>query len=356
MKKVLVAAGGSGGHIIPALSIAAELQKKGCEIHYVGNFNSMEEKLVHQEGIKFSAIDVQKIYRKITLSHFRFPLKLMRSIRDSRTVIKEFQPDAFLGMGGFVSGPVGYAAHLEKIPIFLQEQNSYPGLTTRILSRWADTIFLGNKGADKYLKNSDLVYSGNPINNSIIQSSEKLDLNSVGLKENSTKILILGGSQGSVAINKVVLQILDRLLRKRIEIIWQIGKYNYSEISRQIQGKKGVYYFDFSHEMGKIYNSVDFAITRAGALSIAELESKKIPCLFIPLPTSSENHQYYNALEQVEKGTCFLLEQKMLSKSTLLESINKLLKQKEKLKANFQESIHIRAAEKIAHEIVRKIQ
>jgi len=249
MKKVLIAAGGSGGHIIPALTIADGLLKSGCDIHYIGNFNSMEEKLVHGEGIPFSAIDVQKIYRRLTMAHFMFPIKLFRSIKDSRAVLKEFKPDAFLGTGGFVSGPVGYAAHLEKVPIFLQEQNSYPGLTTRIMSRWADTIFLGNKKAETFFKSGNTLYTGNPIKKGFIETNEKLDFAKIGLKENSTKILILGGSQGSVFINKVVLEIIDKILKTGIEVIWQVGKYHYNEISQKIKDKKGIYYFDFTSEM-----------------------------------------------------------------------------------------------------------
>jgi UDP-N-acetylglucosamine--N-acetylmuramyl-(pentapeptide) pyrophosphoryl-undecaprenol N-acetylglucosamine transferase len=355
MKKILIAAGGSGGHIIPAISIAAELKKNNCDIHYIGNFNSMEERLVHSEGITFSAIDVQKIYRRLTLAHFKFPFKLIRSIKDSRTVIQEFKPDAFLGTGGFVSGPVGYAAHLEGIPVFLQEQNSYPGLTTKILSKWSDTIFLGNKKAETYFKGKNTIYSGNPIKKSVIDTTEKLDFTGLGLREDSIKILILGGSQGSVAINKVVLEIIDKLLKNGIEVIWQVGRYHYSEISEKLKTRQGVYYFDFTNEIGRIYNSVDLAITRAGAISIAEMESKKIPCLLIPLPSAAENHQYYNAMEQVEKGTSFIIEQKHLSRSTLLESVMKLIKQKDKLKANFKESLHLKAAENIAAEIVNRI-
>lgn len=356
MKKILIAAGGSGGHIIPALAIAQELQKKGCEIHYIGNFDSMEERLVHQTGMTFSAIDVQKLYRKLTLAHLKFPVKLIRSIKDSRQVIQEFQPDAFLGTGGFVSGPVGYAAHLEKIPLFLQEQNSYPGLTTKILAKWSDTLFLGNKQAAKYFAGRRIIHSGNPLKSEIINTKEKLDLTGLGLKKTSTKLLILGGSQGSVKINQVVLKIIDVLLEKGIEIIWQIGRYHYPEISEKIKGKKGIYYFDFTNEIGRIYNSVDLAISRAGAISLAELEAKQIPSLLIPLPSAAENHQYYNALEQVDKGTSLLIEQKLLSRSTLLESIMRLIKQKAKFRQNFKTSLHLTAAETIASEILNRIK
>ncbi|MCD6176886.1 MAG: glycosyltransferase [Candidatus Cloacimonetes bacterium] len=146
-KKIIIAAGGTGGHIIPAISIAEELKEKGVQILFVGNRNSMEQKLTMKHNIDFAEINVQKFYRKLTFAHFKFPLKLIKSIIDSKKFIRNFKPDAFLGTGGFVSGPVGYAAHLLKVPIFLQEQNSYPGATTKILSKYAVKIFLGNQGA-----------------------------------------------------------------------------------------------------------------------------------------------------------------------------------------------------------------
>ena len=160
-KKIIIAAGGPGGHIIPAISIAKELIKEGVQILFVGNRDSMEQKLALKHNIDFAGINVQKFYRKITLTHIKFPFKLIKSIIDSRKIIRKFSPDAFLGTGGFVSGPVGYAAHLLKIPIFLQEQNSYPGATTKILSKYAVKIFLGNQNANKYLPKNISIYFSN---------------------------------------------------------------------------------------------------------------------------------------------------------------------------------------------------
>ncbi|MCK4956177.1 MAG: glycosyltransferase, partial [Candidatus Cloacimonetes bacterium] len=224
MKKIIVAAGGTGGHIIPALSIAKQLQELGCKILYIGNADSLEQKLATKAGFEFKQISVQKLYRKFTFAHLRFPFKLIKSINDSKKIIKEFAPDAVIGTGGFVCGPVGYAAHKLAIPLYLQEQNSYPGLTTRILSKYAKQIFLGTAGGAKYLPSEKTLYTGNPINT--IKPEKKLSITEYGFRENATKLFLIGGSQGSLALNNAIFPILDDLYANNIDLIWQIGKYS----------------------------------------------------------------------------------------------------------------------------------
>ncbi len=354
-RKVIIAAGGTGGHIIPAISIAEELIKNNVDVLFVGNKNSMEQELTAKREITFKSINVQKFYRKITLAHLKFPFKLLKSIHDSKKIIRDFQPDAFIGTGGFVSGPVGYAAHLKKVPIFLQEQNSYPGATTRILSKYAEKIFLGNKGAEKYLLGNKLFFSGNPINNRITGETAKLDLDEIGLKNDTTKLFLTGGSQGSVVLNKTFLPIVDELLENGIEIIWQIGKYSFNEFYPKIQNKKGIYGFDFTDEIGKIYNSVDFVIARAGAISLAELETKKLPSILIPLPSAAENHQYYNAMELQGKGVAMVLEQKDLTSESLKAAINTMQNSFKDMHRKFKQTHHREAVKTIANYVIRKM-
>ncbi len=354
-KKIIIAAGGTGGHIIPAISIAKELMKEGVQILFVGNRNSMEQKLAMENNIDFAEINVQKFYRKLTFAHFKFPFKLIKSILDSKKIIRNFKPDAFLGTGGFVSGPVGYAAHLQKIPIFLQEQNSYPGATTKILSKYAVKIFLGNFKAKKYLPSNKLVFSGNPINQTVISETTEIDYAKYGLKKDVTKIFLTGGSQGSVVLNKAFLPIIDDILKKDFEIIWQIGKHSFDEFYPKVKDIKGVYAFDFTNEMGKIYNSVDIAIARAGALSLAEMETKKIPVILIPLPSAAENHQYFNALELKEKNVAEIIEQKDLDSEILKNTLFKMLDKINEIKDNFTSTVHTNAAENIAEHLLRNL-
>ena len=354
-KKIIIAAGGTGGHIIPAISIAKELMKEGVQILFVGNGNSMEQKLAEKYKIDFAEISVQKFYRKITFAHFKFPFKLIKSIIDSKKIIRNFKPDAFLGTGGFVSGPVGYAAHLLKVPVFLQEQNSYPGATTKILSKYAVKIFLGNHDAEKHLPKKIAVYSGNPINQNAVIEMDTIDFKKLGLKADTKKIFLFGGSQGSVVLNKAFFPIIDDILRKGFEIIWQIGKFSFNEFYPKVKNIKGIYAFDFTNEIGKIYNSVDLAIARAGALSLAELETKKIPAILIPLPSAAENHQYFNALELKEKNVAEIIEQKYLNSEILKDIIFKMLDNIDEIKSNFTSTVHANAAKNIAGTIMNHL-
>lgn len=352
-KKVIIAAGGTGGHIIPALSIAKALQQHDVEILYVGNINSMEEKLAEKSGLDFAGINVQKLHRSLTLAHLKFPFKLLDSINESKRIIRKYQPDAFIGTGGFVSGPVGFAAYKLKIPIFLQEQNSFPGLTTRKLSRFAQTIFLGNQGAARYLPKEKLIFSGNPINSSVIDEKGKLDFEKHGLKNDSIKLFLYGGSQGSLILNKTFLPIIDQILNEGIEVIWQIGSYSFEEFYPKVKDRKGIYAFDFTYEMGKVLNSADFVIARGGALSLAEIETKKLPAIIVPLPSAAGNHQYFNAMELVNKRTAILVNQKDLSPSSLLKNIMKMKKEFVSMKTNFTESLHVQATQTIMNAVIR---
>lgn len=347
-RRVIIAAGGTGGHIFPALSIAAELTKNGMEILFIGNRNSMEEKLAKQAELAFAGIDVQKLHRSFTLNHLKFPYKLLKSILESKRIIEQFRPNTFVGTGGFVSGPAGFAAHLKKIPIYLQEQNSFPGLTTRMLSKYARKIFLGNPGAARFFPQEKLIFSGNPINLSVIQEKSKLDFKDIGLKPDSIKVFLFGGSQGSLILNRCFFPIIDDLLSEEIELIWQIGSYSFAEFFPKVKDKKGVYAFEFSNEIGKILNSVDFAICRGGALSLAELETKKIPSIIIPLPAAAGNHQYFNAMELVNKDVAIFMDQKQLNQESLFKHILQMKEKYLMMKENFQDSVHQNAVKKIA--------
>jgi len=322
--KLLIGAGGTGGHIIPAIAVALELSNLGWRVKFVGNKNSMEETLVSKYGFEFLPINVQKLYRSFTLAHIRFPFLFLSSIFRSMHYITKMNPDAVLCTGGFVSGPVAIAAIIMKRKLYFQDGNSYPGLTTRVLSRFTKHIFIASDRAANYLQKADCIMTGNPI-----LAYSKLDLctvdwNKFNLSPDSRKLFIIGGSQGSTIINKVVSECVHDLLAQSIELIWQTGKRHYSKIREQFSGIIGVHCFDFTDKMSEYYQMADFAVSRAGALSIAELQEHSLPTVFIPLPIAAENHQYMNAAAQAEKGMGLVLEQKDLTPDTLMESIAKL--------------------------------
>ncbi len=354
MKRILIAAGGTGGHIIPALSIAKELKQFDNELLFVGNRNSIEEKLVKAAGYDFRSISIQKLYRRFTPLHIKFPFKLVKSTFDSMKIIRDFRPDIFLGTGGFVSGPVGYAAKLKNKPIFIQEQNSYPGKTSRILASSAKKIFIGTASAQRYFPADKVLYTGNPINSSLYEDDDKLDLQAYSLRKNSFKLFVIGGSQGSYFLNKSLIPIIDDLLKENFEIIWQTGNYSYDEISRSIGNRKGIHYFAFDPTPGKYYNSADIALSRCGAITLAELETKMIPSLLVPLPSAAGNHQFYNGMEQVANKRARMLEQKDLTPEKLKSELLRLKNDQKDMKQNFGESVHLHAALTIARILNRE--
>jgi UDP-N-acetylglucosamine--N-acetylmuramyl-(pentapeptide) pyrophosphoryl-undecaprenol N-acetylglucosamine transferase len=355
-RKAIIAAGGTGGHIFPALSIARELKNRNVNVLYVGNRNSMEESLARQNNFDFAGINVQKLYRKLTFRHFLFPYKLLKSVIRSFQIIKSYEPDFFIGAGGFVSGPVGFAAKLASVPIFLQEQNSFPGITTKLLSNFSLRVFLGYYGAKKYLSNKKTFFVGNPVNPSLISENQMIDFETYGLRKETKKIFLLGGSQGSVALNDAFLPIAKQLVKDGFELIWQTGKWQYQELSLKIGAEKGIFLFDFTNEIGKIYNSVDLVICRAGAITLAEIELKKIPSIIVPLPTAAENHQLYNALELEHKEIAIVIEQKKLTSKLLIETIEKMMTNYDSYKSNFMEETADNPAQLIVDEIFNQLR
>ncbi len=352
--KFIISAGGTGGHIMPAISIAEELKKRGHEILFIGNQNSMEEQIVKKKGIEFEAINVQKLYRKITLKHILFPFKLFNSISKVKKIYKRFKPNAYIGCGGFVSGPSGFVARGKKVPYYLQEQNSYPGLTTRALEASAKKIFIGQKDAKNYLKNNNIIYSGNPLNKNLVNSTKIADMSEYSFDQGKKTIFLIGGSQGSQFLNNILNKSLDKILEK-YNVIWQLGVNNVAEFTEIHKGKKGLFMFGFSYEIDALYNIADIAICRSGAITIAELEAKKIPAILIPLPTAAENHQYKNALEQSAKNIAIILEQNNLDDKTLLTEIDKLRDKFNYYKNNFGQCVHTNAVDTIVNSILESL-
>jgi len=323
--KLIIGAGGTGGHIIPAIAIALEMQQRNWDIVFIGNKHGMEERIVQNNQFQFLPIRVQKIYRKLTLEHLKFPFLLINSLLRCLKYIRQHKPDAVLCTGGFVSGPVATAAIILGRPLYFQDGNSYPGLTTRILAKFSKHIFIASKQAMNFLGTKSMcVVTGNPL-----LKYDKIDINQINWKDynlskETKKLFVIGGSQGSAKINKTVAKCIDDLLGMGIEVIWQTGKSHKSDILAGFGNCKGVHIFDFTDQMNRYYQMADMAISRAGALSIAELEEHKIPTIFVPLPTAAENHQHINAITQQEKGVGLLLEQKDLSSKILINYITRL--------------------------------
>ncbi len=349
MVKVLIATGGTGGHILPAISIGKELEKLGCQTVYVGNRNGMEINIFEDYKLEYRLINVQKMYRRLTLKHLKFPFKLIKSIYQSLMILKKEKPDAVVSTGSFVSGPVAAAAFIKGIPVFLQEQNCFPGVTIRLLSKIAKKIFLGFESAKDFLPERKCIHSGNPIQRKT--ETPPPEFSRLNLRKGSVKLLILGGSQGSVAINDKITEIADRLLDAGIDLIWQVGEKNLPKLDKKLKSRKGIYAFGFTNNLNELYKVADFAIARSGAITVSELEINGIPTIFIPYPHAANNEQYYNAKDFCRQGKGIVLFQNVLDTATLITAIKNMKNSWKAMRQQFQKSIHEDAAELIANNI-----
>ncbi len=353
--KFVFGCGKTGGHIYPALALAHEFAQLGHENMFIGNADSLEERLVKQEGYGFFTIKVEKLSRKLDPSLFAFPFHLGTSILKSVSYLKKLRPDAVVCTGGFVSGPVAIAAILLKIPLFFHESNSFPGLTTKHLAKYTTITFVCWDMAFKLLKGAPVEMSQIPLMSrkaSKDQAAQKVE----AFDKHKPIILISGGSQGSLGINQAIDSALDRMLAKGWQLIWQTGKSGYQQFQKKHQDKSQVLVFDFSPALPLYYQIADLAITRSGAMTLAEQMDNHIPAILIPLPSSAENHQLYNAREQEAKGIAICLEQKELNPDSLIKAVESILINKEKYLQKLFALIPNTASKDISRRILSKLE
>jgi len=310
--KIVLAGGGTGGHLFPALEIAKAVKKKWpADVLFFGTKNGLEHKKVPQEGFPIVYLPVAGFHRRITLKNLTFPFKLLKSLAICRKELKAFQTDLAIGTGGYVMGPVLKSAQKMRIPFVLQEQNSYPGVTTRLLAAKAERVFLAYEEAKQYLPvESRTVVCGNPLRLPVIKEKREELLREFGLAADKKTILIFGGSQGAASINKAILQFLQRgFFPQEYQLLWQTGIWEYKSISTAVKELRpdGVHVLPFIDAMSKAYAVADFTICRAGAMTISELIFAGLPAVFIPYPHAAADHQYYNARSVAEKKAALLV-------------------------------------------------
>lgn len=302
--KVLFAGGGTGGHLFPALAIAEEVMRldKNNEIEFVGTRYGIEYRMKEKLGYPLSLISMRGLPRKISLSLFIFPFRLIWTVMQSIKLMNRFRPDIVIGTGGYVAGPPIIAASMKNIPCVIQEQNSFPGLVTRKLASRTNMIYLAYRKAEEYLpKDVNRMLVGNPVRSSINSGDKAQAYEKFGLKPDRKTILILGGSQGARKINNAALDGI-RFLDNSVQLLWQCGEGDYKDVTERLDKKDFVVsLFPFSKNMELVYAVADIAIARAGALTIAELTACGIPSILIPYPYATANHQDYNARE-IEKA------------------------------------------------------
>ena len=311
--RFIISGGGTGGHIYPAVAIANELRARhpDCEILFVGALGRMEMVRVPEAGYEIRGLRVAGLQRRFTLQNLAFPFKLIGAVREARRIVQEFRPDVVVGVGGYASAPTLLAASNLDIPTLIQEQNSYAGLTNKLLAKRAARICVAYEGMERFFPASKIVLTGNPVRSDIL-SARQHSLEAAqyfDLTAGKCTVLVIGGSLGARTINQSIRAGLERLVEAGCQVIWQTGKPYYNEavsFATPFQAR-GVKVFDFIKRMDLAFALADVVVSRAGALAISELSLTGHPCILVPSPNVAEDHQTKNAQALADRGAAILI-------------------------------------------------
>jgi UDP-N-acetylglucosamine--N-acetylmuramyl-(pentapeptide) pyrophosphoryl-undecaprenol N-acetylglucosamine transferase len=356
---IILSGGGTGGHIYPAIAIANELKIKYPEANFlfVGAKDKMEMEKIPEAGYAIKGLWISGIQRKYILKNLTFPFKLVSSLSKAYRIIKEFKPDIVIGTGGFASGPTLYVASSLRIKTLIQEQNSYAGITNKLLAKKVDKICVAYNGLERFFPSNKIVKTGNPVRQDLLEITGKSEeaTKYFNLKADKKTLVIIGGSLGARAINNLIEKHIDWLVTKNLQVIWQTGKLYYDEF-KKYDSLEGVQTHAFLNRMDLTYAAADFIISRAGAGSISELCIVGKPVIFIPSPNVAEDHQTKNALAVVNHNAALLLKESELD--MFQSSIEALLENKQlqqTLGENIKKIALPNATKDIVEEIVKLI-
>ena len=364
--RFILSGGGTGGHIYPAIAIANELKLRfpDSEILFVGANDKMEMQKVPQSGYKIEGLWIAGLQRKLTLQNAMFPIKLLSSLWKARKILKNFKPDVVIGTGGFASGPLLQMANMLNIPTLIQEQNSYPGITNKLLSKKANKICVAYENLERFFPKDKMTLTGNPVRQDLLDIDGKRQqaIEHFNLDENKKTLLILGGSLGSRRINQLIEKELQFLESKNIQIIWQCGKLYFDEY-KKFDTKSPSFggvgedttVLAFIDRMDLVYAAADIVISRAGASSVSELCIVGKPVIFIPSPNVAEDHQTKNAKSIVDKNGAIMLKELELDEkfeSVFYDLLSNKNHQKE-LSKNIKSLALPNATKQIVDEIVK---
>lgn len=361
--KVILSGGGTGGHIFPAVAIADAIRQKvpDTEFLFIGAKNRMEMQKVPDAGYPIEGLWISGFNRNLSLSNLSFPMKLVSSMIRARSIIKKFKPDVVIGTGGFASGPTLRMAAASGIPTLIQEQNSYPGITNRLLSNKVNKICVSYDGMERYFPKDKIIITGNPVRKELLvkQPAQREAREVFNLDPRKPVILIVGGSQGARGINLAIRSGLKKLEKAGIQLIWQTGKHFYQEAANEINESncENIKVLDFIKEMNMAYSAADAVISRAGAIAISELCIIGKPALFVPLPTAAEDHQTKNAMALVEKDAAILVKNDR-AQEELVDKMIELINNKElreRLSSNISGLAKPEATETIANEVLKLV-
>lgn len=361
--KVIISGGGTGGHIFPAIAIANALKAayNNIEFLFVGAEGRMEMEKVPAAGFKIEGLWISGLQRKLTASNLLFPVKVIASLNKARKIFKSFNPDVAIGTGGYASGPMLRVAAGKGIPTVIQEQNSYPGITNKLLGRKVSKICVAFNGMEKFFPKEKIVLTGNPVRKDITNLDGKRAeaIQFFGLHPSKKILLVIGGSLGARTINESIEKILPELATQQIQLIWQTGKpfYPQSKVAVERYKESGIKSYDFVSKMDLAYAAADVVVSRAGAISLSELAVTGKACILVPSPNVAEDHQNKNAMALVKNKAAILVKDIEANKKLGMEIIqlfNNESQQKE-LQHNIRSMALVNAAEKIAAEILKLV-
>lgn len=338
--KYMIAGGGTGGHIYPALAIAWEikLRENDAEILYVGTEKGLESDIARKEGLNFRTIRVHSMPRKIGIDSIKAMKELFLGLMDSKRIIKEFNPDIVIGTGGYVSGPVLYAASRKKIKTIVHEQNVFPGITNRILENFVDKVLVTFEESKKYFRHPNkITVTGNPIRGNIISINKQEAYRTLDISPNIPFVLSFGGSGGQKKLNDAMLHVIEEsVLKQDMQIVHVTGKIHYDEFIHRLELEnitlgKNIKVLPYLYEMLEGLNIADLVITSAGAITLAEISAIGVPSILIPKGYTAENHQEYNARVFKENGASHLILEKDLTGKGLYNAIRSIITDKARL-------------------------
>lgn len=361
--KAIISGGGTGGHIFPAIAIANALKKKdpATQILFVGANGRMEMEKVPQAGYEIKGLNIAGFQRGSIIKNLALPFKLAGSMLKAISIVNGFKPDVAIGVGGYASGPLLRAASLLGVPTVIQEQNSFAGVTNKILARNAKVICTAYEGMEKVFPKDKIVLTGNPVRENItrIQQVGRTEAcRYFKLDENKPVILIIGGSLGAKTLNKSVEAAVERIRNSDVQILWQTGKVYFDDCSRVAEGIENLHATMFIDRMDYAYACADVIISRAGALSISELQIVGKPVILVPSPNVSEDHQTHNAMALVNKRAAIMIKDDE-AKLNLIGAAYDLLHNadmKSELSDNIKRMAIADASDRIVAEIIRVIK
>ena len=361
-KNIIISGGGTGGHVFPAISIANAIKQIEPDSHilFVGALGKIEMVKVPAAGYKIIGLPVAGLQRRITFKNIVFIFKLIKSLRLSKKIIKDFKPDVVVGVGGYASGPVLYMANRKKIPILIQEQNSYAGITNKLLAKKAQKICVAYEGMEKYFPKEKVNLTGNPIRQDLLDKmGSKTDAaEHFKMDKDKKTVLVIGGSLGARTINQSIMDNMDKIGQSDIQLLWQTGKYYYEDakIVTKKSGYSNIKVLDFIVRMDYAYAIADVIISRAGAGTISELSLVGKPVVLVPSPNVAEDHQTKNAMALVNKNAAIMVKDSN-AKTELVDWVLNLVHNEDKmddLSKNI-EGMALRYSAKIIAEEVLKL-